>query len=398
MVNWDEALDPVEQLKTLVAIPSVNPMGRDLTGPDYFEGRLTEHLTKFFGGLGVPFEVIEVTPGRANVIARYDSPGAARTVLLDAHQDTVPVDGMTIEPFVPSIRDGRLYGRGSCDVKGGMAAMLAAFVRLIKERPAGAANVVMSCTCDEESTSLGVNDLTRLWSDASRAGSLLERRPDVAVVAEPTQLDIVVAHRGATRWKIKTAGRACHSSAPEQGVNAIYRMARVIAAVEEYAAHLPTVVAAHPLCGPATLSVGRIEGGISVNTVPDWCAIEIDRRVVPGEDGWRVMDDVLAWLRGRLDFPVEFLPPWIVGQSLSDDNNGPLADSLMRQIVDVVGPRKKVGVPYGTHASRIANSGVPSVVFGPGDIAQAHTKDEWIEIEQLRLATEVYYRFCASGG
>jgi len=396
MMTNDEALDPLEHLQRLVAIPSVNPMGRDLTGPEYFEGRMTDHLAAYFRGLGVPHERIEVAPGRANVLARFESPGARRTVLLDAHQDTVPIDGMTIEPFVPLVRDGRLYGRGSCDVKGGMASMLAAFTRLVRERPVAASNVVLSCTCDEESTSLGVNDLTRLWTDPSRAGTLLTQRPDVAIVAEPTQLDIVVAHRGATRWKIKTAGRACHSSAPENGINAIYRMARVVAALEEYAARLPSIVAAHPLCGPATLSVGRIEGGISVNTVPDWCAVEIDRRVVPGEDGWRVMDDVMAWLRGKLDFPVEFLPPWIVGMSLPDRDNGPLADELLERITELAGPRRKVGVPYGTHASRIAASGVPSVVFGPGDIAQAHTVDEWIEIDQLRLATEVYYRFCAA--
>lgn len=395
MMTFDEALDPLEHLSRLVAIPSVNPMGRDLTGPDYFEGRLTEHLVRYFGWLGVPFERIEVAPGRANVIARYEASAAQRTVLLDAHQDTVPVDGMTIEPFVPLLRDGRMYGRGSCDVKGGMAAMLAAFTRLVRERPAGASNVVLSCTCDEESTSLGVNDLTRLWTEPERAGTLLTRRPDVAIVAEPTQLDIVVAHRGATRWKIKTTGRACHSSAPENGINAIYRMAKVVSALEQYAARLPSLVPAHRLCGPATLSVGRIEGGISVNTVPDWCTVEIDRRVVPGEDGWRVMDDVLADLRATLDFPVEFLPPWIVGMSLPDDTNGPLSDELLGHITALVGPKKKVGVPYGTHASRIAAGGVPSVVFGPGDIAQAHTVDEWIEIDQLRLATEVYYRFCA---
>lgn len=395
MISSEDALDPLEHLKRLVAIPSVNPMGRDLTGPEFFEGRLTEHLVAYFRQLGVPYECIEVVPGRANVIARYDAPHARRTVLLDAHQDTVPIDGMTIEPFAPIERDGRLYGRGSCDVKGGMAAMLAAFTRLVRERPAGSSNVVLSCTCDEESTSLGVNDLTRLWTDASRGGSLLSQRPDVAIVAEPTQLDIVVAHRGATRWKIKTHGRACHSSAPENGVNAIYRMAKVVSALEAYAARLPGLVPAHPLCGPATLSVGRIEGGISVNTVPDWCTVEIDRRVVPGEDGWHVMDAVLAMLRHDVDVPVEFLPPWIVGMSLPDDHNGPLADELLACITKLVGPRRKVGVPYGTHASRIAANGVPSVVFGPGDIAQAHTVDEWIEIAQLRLAAEVYYQFCA---
>lgn len=386
--------DAVSILKDLVSIPSVNPMGRDRTGPEYFEGRLTEHLAGFMKKLGVEFQVIEVVPGRANVIARIDRPGASKTVLLDAHQDTVPIDGMTIEPFNPVVKDGRLYGRGACDVKGGMASMLAAFARLAKDRPAGP-NVVMTCTCDEESTSLGINDLTKLWSDPNRKGTLLSKAPDVAIVAEPTDLDIVVAHRGATRWKVRTEGRACHSSQPSEGINAIYRMAKILTALDQYADLLPSLVKPHPLCGSATLSVGRIEGGISVNTVPDWCEIEIDRRVVPGEDGWQAMHDVENFLRSHVDVPFSFLPPWIVGATLPDDTNGPLADALMKHITAVVGPRRKMGVPYGTHASRTYAAGVTSVVFGPGSISKAHTVDEWVPIDELEKAAEVYYRYCA---
>lgn len=388
-------MDPVDLLKDLVAIPSVNPMGRDLSGPEFFEGRLSDYLVAFFQRLNVPFQRIELAPGRANVIARVDSPNAKSTVLLDAHQDTVPTDGFA-DPFNPVVRDGKLYGRGSCDVKGGLAAMLSAFARIVREKPAGATNVIMSCTCDEESTSLGINDLVTLWSDPRKANSMIRQRPDVAIIAEPTQLDVVVAHRGATRWKIRTSGRACHSSSPHEGVNAIYRMARVVNALEEFAAKLPTMIPAHPLCGPATLSVGRISGGISVNTVPDSCEIEIDRRVVPGEDGWDAIKQVKAHFASRLDFEVDHLPPWIVGVSLSDEHNGPLGDQLLGCITKIAGPHKKVGVPYGTHASRIAAAGVPSVVFGPGDIAQAHTTNEWIDIGQLRQAAEVYFAFCSS--
>ena len=280
-------MDPIAILKDLIARPSVNPMGRSFAGPEFLEGRMTEYLVDFFTSLKVPFERIEVLPGRANVIARFDRLGSNRTLLFDAHQDTVPVEGMTIPPFEPSERDGRIYGRGACDVKGGMAAMLAAFARLVRERPANAANVVMSCTCDEEFTVLGINDLAKLWSDPMRRASLLESRPDAAVVAEPTGLDVVVAHKGATRWKLRTSGRACHSSSPTDGVNAIYRMGRVLECLEEFAKELPRRVPPHPLCGPPTFSVGRIEGGISVNTVPDQCVIEIDRRTIPGEDRHR---------------------------------------------------------------------------------------------------------------
>jgi succinyl-diaminopimelate desuccinylase len=390
-------MEPIAILKDLIALPSVNPMGRSVAGPELFEGRMTDYLVEYFARLGVPYQRIEVVPGRANVVARLDRPGSKTTLLFDAHQDTVPVDGMTIAPFAPVERDGRLYGRGACDVKGGMAAMLAAFARLVRERPPAAVNVVMSCTCDEESTVLGILDLIKLWSDPARKGSMLDSRPDAAVVAEPTELDVVVAHKGATRWKLVTRGRACHSSSPADGVNAIYRMGRVLECLEEFASELPTRVAPHPLCGPPTFSVGRIEGGISVNTVPDECAIEIDRRTIPGEETTDAVAEVTDFLRGRLDFEVEMLPPWTRAQALPDRENLPWADRLLPHVRAVRGRGEKVGVPYGTHASRLAAAGLPSVVFGPGSIAQAHTKDEWIAIDELNAASEIYYRFAAAG-
>jgi acetylornithine deacetylase len=389
-------MDPLPLLQDLVAIPSVNPMGRFASDAEPYESGVSDYLEAQFRRISVPHERHEIAPKRANLVARVDVPGATRTIVLDAHQDTVPVDGMTIDPFDPVVRDGRLFGRGACDVKGGMAAMLAAFCRLWETRRPGAANVVLTCCCDEESTSLGVNALVQSWQGGLQQSALLGSRPDVAIVAEPTELDVVVAHRGATRWKIRTTGRACHSSDPTQGINAIYRMARVVACLEEYASELPRRSPPHPLCGPATLSVGVIAGGVSVNTVPDVCTVEIDRRVIPGEDGQAVMGHVEQYLRERLDVPFDMLPPWIIGPPLPDTDNGALADELLRTVAEVVGPRQKLGVPYGTHASRFAVSGVPAVVFGPGSIAQAHTRDEWISVEQLRQAAEIYYRFCSS--
>ena len=388
--------DVVEVLKSLIAIPSVNPMGRDLSGDLYFETRLSKYLATFFRDLGVPHEVIEVVPGRSNVIARFDASPDLPTIVMDAHQDTVPVDDMTIDPFAPVEADGRIQGRGSCDVKGGMAAMLAAFARLVREQPVGRANVVMSCTCDEEATILGISDLVRLWEPTDTRSKLLATAPDMAVVAEPTSLHVVVAHRGATRWTIRTEGRACHSSDPGQGVNAVYRMGHVLQALEEYAANLKDHVKPHPLCGNATLSVGLISGGISVNTVPAECEIEVDRRVIPGEDGSQVRQHVIDYLSGRLPFAVQHGEPWLIGLPLPDDANSELADRLMAVIEPVVGPRERIGVFYGSHASRFAASGIPSVVFGPGSIDQAHTKDEWVPVNELRAASEVYYRFCCN--
>ncbi len=387
-------IDPVELLQQLVAIPSVNPMGRDVSGDIYGEAGMTAFLQDWFRELGTETVQVKVLPGRFNLFARYQAGADRPTILLDAHQDTVPVEGMTIAPFEPVIEDGKLYGRGACDVKGGMAAMLTAFARLVRERPAGAANVVMSCSCEEEAEARGVKDLVQLWTEPERGISLLNSAPEMAIVAEPTDLNVVVAHRGATRWKLRTTGRACHSSRPDEGINAIYRMGRILPLLEEYAAHLSATVAAHPLCGPATISVGRIEGGLSVNTVPDACEIEIDRRVIPGENGAAVVAAAEAFLRERTDMEFEMLHPWLTGVPLSDESNGDLADRLMVNVEAIAGPHEKVGVAYGTNASRIAAAGVPAVVCGPGSIAQAHTDAEWIDINELRQAAEIYFRCC----
>ena len=208
---------------------------------------------------------------------------------------------MTIDPFGARIEGGRLYGRGACDIKGGMAAMLATFARLVRANPAGAVNVLLACTVDEEHTFLGVQRLVR---DGLRA--------DLAVTAEPTQLHIVNAHKGVVRWHLETRGRSCHSSEPERGINAIYQMARVLPAIDEYAETLRTC-RKDPLLGPPTLSVGRIEGGTSVNTVPDRCRIEIDRRVIPGEDPLSAPGQLSAFLRKVL--PAEWVfsdsEPWL---------------------------------------------------------------------------------------
>lgn len=392
-------MDAVTLLQDLVAIPSVNPMGRPLKGPEYFEGRVSDYLENFFRSLQVPYLRQQVHPGRDNLIARFDRPGSQATIMLDAHQDTVPVDGMTIPPYQPEIRAGRLYGRGSCDVKGGMAAMLAAFARLVRERPPQAASVIMSCTCDEEEQATGARALASLWSDPAKRTPLIPAPPSLILVAEPTDLHVVVAHRGAVRWKIRTRGRSCHSSRPDLGENAVYKMAQVVLCLERYASELANMVPSHPLCGTATLSVGIISGGISVNTVPDECVIEIDRRTLPGEKGADVIPQVAAYLRERLDVDFEMLPPWCHGENLSDEHNGPWADRLMRHVTAVAGPREKVGVAYGTNASRMVTTPpVPAVVFGPGSINQAHTLDEWIDLNELQLASEIYYRFCAAEG
>jgi acetylornithine deacetylase len=345
---------------------------------------MTRLIERWAAKRGIPCERRPVAPLRDNVLLRYAVPKPAFTLLLEVHQDTVPVDGMTIDPFAGEIRDGRLYGRGACDVKGGMASMLAVMDRLHREKPATGGNVVLACTVDEEHTFIGVQQLMKEGLKA-----------DFAVCAEPTNLRIVDAHKGVARWRITTAGKACHSSAPEGGVNAIYRMARLLGAVEDYAEHLRRSPSDHRLGSP-TISVGRIGGGTGVNIVPDRCWIDIDRRLLPGElpeEASRSLERFLS-SHPAVDFPFQSEPLVLACPSLRPLETGrgkELTQRLGEAIDRFAGPHRVEAVPYGTDASSIAEAGIPAVVFGPGDIAQAHTADEWIELKQVEQAAEILF-------
>ncbi len=385
---------PSEILDELIRIPSVNPMGGEADSETCYEHRISDWLERFFDSIGAQHERIEAASGRDNIIARYDADRSQPTILLDAHQDTVPVVGMP-QPFDPQHRDGRIYGRGACDVKGGMAAMLFAFARLVNERPAGAANVILSCSCDEEANMTGVVQLLTYWMTPNSKSRLITSQPDVCVVAEPTDLNVVVAHLGVVRFRVRTHGLACHASDPSLGRNAIYAMTPVLQLLEQYAKDLSASNNAHPLCGRPTLSVGLIHGGTAVNIVPAECLIEIDRRLVPGEDPRQVWEHLNQSLSPLADVQCE--SPWLAAPSLSDRDNGSLADQLVA-VARSAGAQgcQKVGVAYCTNASTIGSAGVPAVVFGPGSIAQAHTANEFVDVSQLNVAADVYFRFCAT--
>jgi len=416
-------LDVVTLLADLVRIPSVNPMGRDVSGDIYLEHRVTDFLQNLFERLGLAWERHTVSPGRDNIIVRVDGQKlpekGGRVLLFEAHQDTVPVEGMSIDPFAAEIKNNRLYGRGSCDIKGGLAAMIAAVARLAIEKPKGRPTVVLACTVNEEHGFTGATHWAATYSGQApkpKRGAkaaetqsivahskLLPRVPDACIVAEPTWLNVVVAHKGAVRWRTHTTGVATHSSQPHLGDSAIYHMARVVQVLELYARDVVPTLGSHPLVGHPTLSVGLISGGISVNTVPDRATIEIDRRVLPGEDPQAAFDHAIEFVNTRIvsGTPVIHDPPFMFTRGLPDDNNGDLAQRLGAVIRKHAGPEseagQRIGVPFGTDAPHYAATGCPTVVFGPGSIDQAHTADEWLDLDQLRTATDVLYEFAAGG-
>ncbi len=376
--------DVIQLTAALVAIPSQNPMGGPASSTGFLETEIAAFVEQWLRDRGIHVTRDPVLPGRDNLIARVAGSPGAPTVLFDVHLDTVPAAGMSIDPFAAKIDSGRLYGRGACDVKASLAAMLVAVARRSRGLGERAAGVVLACTVDEEYTHRGSSRLA-----ASAHGT------DLAIVAEPTSLDLVDRHKGATRWMIRTHGVACHSSSPDRGVNAIYAMADVVHSLRTYADQLAHS-APDPVLGPPSLSVGRIEGGRSVNIVPDRCSIEIDRRLIPGERPSDAIGAVDQFLKVYLDPRVvyEFDPPWVEMPALEPgfETHSARIEAIRAAVARAAGRRPKTrGVPFGTDAGPLGAKGLPCLVFGPGDIAQAHTADEWVDLDQTRQAAEAYH-------
>ena len=319
----------IRLLADLVAIPSVNPMGRGKSGPGYGEHEVAAYVAAYMRSRGVDAVLSEVSPGRPNLTARIDA-GARETLLLEAHADTVQADAMTIPPFAPEVRDGKLYGRGACDTKGSLAAFLHAVCSLIDAGGKFRYNIVLLVAADEEYQFTGARHAV--------AGGLAA---DFAIVGEPTLLTIVRAHKGVTRWRIVTRGVAAHSAYPERGRNAIYAMGPLLVRLESYARALREG-AGHPLLGSPSLSVGVIEGGEAVNIVPERCTVEVDRRTLPGESA----EDILGAVRSALgDIPGwEFEPPHLVAGAMEVPLESPIVRSLSGAIGSVCGGvRDRVG-------------------------------------------------------
>ncbi len=374
----------VQILRDLVAIDSVNPA---LPGGRQGEAEVARYVADFCCRLGLDVSFQEVLPGRANVIARLDVPGARRTLLYESHLDTATMEGYP-DALDPRLADGRVYGRGSCDTKGGLAGMLHALELLQAQRGELECNVVLAGAVDEEHLMRGSAALARLPLQA-----------DGAVIAEPTSLSVIVAHKGLLRPFIQTTGRAAHSSDPEAGDNAIYQMAEVIRALRE---RLEPSLArlSHPLCGHPTISVGTIRGGLQVNFVAPDCSIHLDRRLLPQEDPDAVLADFVRFLA---DLRRE--QPWIKVsiaecahklRGLDTPPSSPIARAAEAASREVLGWARVEGVPYATDASNLAEGGIAGIVLGPGSIAQAHTMDEWVPIAELVASAEVYARIARS--
>lgn len=365
-------------LQEMIAIPSINPMAGEAT-PPFGEKAMGDYLFHLFARLGLDVVRQPVLPGgRDNILGFAQGRDSSRTLLLESHMDTVQVENMTIAPFEPKVEEGRIYGRGACDAKGQIAAMLGGVAAALR-RGKPAVNLYLLAAVDEEFQYRGITQ----WVEEGY-------RADMAVVGEPTELDVVIAHKGALRWRLETRGQAAHSSEPQQGRNAIYDMARVVLKLEAYARELASRPP-HPLCGPPTLSVTLISGGQQVNVVPDRCQLWVDRRLLPQEDPKGAQEEFLRRLEAVGDFEVEALLA-LSSPGMEVSPQEPIVRRMEALVQMVRGAAALKGVPYGSDAGKLVASGIPAVVFGPGSIRQAHTAEEFLEVAQLEEAIAVYQR------
>ncbi|MFN8390718.1 MAG: M20 family metallopeptidase [Bdellovibrionota bacterium] len=373
--------DPIlATLQEAVATESVNP---DFPGGSRGEAGMVEFLAGFFRDLGIPFRTVEVLPGRSNIIAVLEGEDPRRELLFECHMDTVSVDGMTIPPFEPHIREGKLYGRGSCDTKSGGVAMLHAMKRIKESGKKPPCSIVYAGVIDEEYIMAGSQHLCR------------EIHPVAAVVAEPTQLKIVRAHKGVARFRLTVTGAAAHSAQPEQGINAISKMSRLIVRIEEtmskrYAERQD------PLLGPPTFNIGVIQGGAQVNLVPAECTIAVDRRIIPGEttdeaiaEFQQIVEEAAAADR---ELVYKFEDAYQTVAALQTPEDSPIVQLTAKAAAEVTGSAEIIGVPYATDGGWFSAFGVSTVVLGPGNIDQAHRAVEWVDCAQVLQAADIYQR------
>jgi acetylornithine deacetylase len=368
--------DPtIRLLHELIAIDSVNPaLSPGGAGEAAIAARIAEEMRSF----GMDVEVRDAAPGRPNVVGVLGRKARGRSLMLCGHTDTVGVAGMGY-PFVPVERDGRIHGRGAQDMKGGLAAMLGAARRIAESGGPPAGRLVVAAVADEEHASLGADALVRDW------------RADAAVIAEPTDLALAVAHKGFSWVEVTTRGRAAHGSRPEEGRDAILRMGRFLARLEGLEREL-RARPAHPTLGTGSLHASLIAGGRELSTYPDRCSLTLERRTLIGEPAGVALEEVEAILAGLRAEDAELeaeareilrRPPY----ALAEDH--PFLAAMESSLSACGLAPTRAAMTFWTDAAVLGEAGIPSVIFGPGG-AGLHGLDEYVRVEEVLACREVF--------
>ena len=355
-------------LEDLVSIDSVNP---SLVPGARGEGEIARRIAEECVAAGLTVDVTEVAPGRPNVVAVLEGRMPGPTLMFCGHIDTVGVAGMDA-PFHPMQRDGRLYGRGTQDMKGGVAAMLGAARVLTDGGGLPSGKLVVAAVVDEEHSSLGAEALVARW------------RADAGVVTEPTDLDVAIAHKGFQWVEIETRGRCAHGSRPDDGRDAILRMGRVLGHLESLDRRLQTRLA-HPLLGTASLHASTITGGVELSSYPDRCRLQMERRTLPDEPpgaGLQEAEAILDRLRND-DWEFRGSARLMSGREPYEiDRAHVLPTALVRAAASVGCQARRVGMTYWSDAAILGAAGIPSVLFGPGG-AGLHGSEEYVRLKDV---------------
>jgi len=355
--------DPcISLLRDLIAIDSVNP---SLVSGAAGEAQIADAIASHLRQLGLDAELHEIAPGRPNVVGVLEGSRPGRSLMFCGHTDTVGVAGMDA-PFQSEERDGRIYGRGSQDMKGGVAAMIDA-ARVARERGFDAGRLIIAAVVDEEYASIGADALVTKWG------------ADAAVVTEPTDLQIAIAHKGFAWASVETHGRAAHGSRPRDGRDAILRMGRVLQRLERLDRELQSCPP-HPLIGTASLHAALIDGGRELSSYPDRCRLQVERRTVPGETGDAFRAEAENIVRELVEEDPEFAADVVLmfsrpAYEIAATAALPvaMADAARRRGVDP----SMAGMSFWTDAAILGGAGIPSVLFGPGG-AGLHSTEEYV--------------------
>jgi acetylornithine deacetylase len=375
-----------ETLTDLVRTKSINPAFSD--GEPSDEREIATQLGEKMRALGMETTEYEAAPGRVSVVGRLRGTGGGRSLMLYGHVDTVGVAAMP-EPFSATVRDGKLYGRGSYDMKGGVTACLATVKAL---RDAGVAlrgDVLIACVADEEVASIGMAEVLR------------HVRADAAVVTEATELRVCLAHRGFSWVEVETLGVAAHGSRFDLGIDANMRMGRFLARLDaleqELRARPP-----HALVGPPSLHAAVLRGGTGTSTYADHCRLEIERRTVPGETEDQVLAELRAIIERLASEDATFratVRPMLTRDSFEVHRDAPIVNAVLGAATAVLGSTPEViGEPYWMDAALLSAVGIDTVVIGPTG-AGAHALEEWVELKSVAQLTEILAaaatEFCA---
>ncbi|MFX1603172.1 MAG: ArgE/DapE family deacylase [Promethearchaeota archaeon] len=372
-------------LQSLISIESTNP---SLVEWGCGESKIARQIGDYLDRIGLEVDYQEIDEGRENVIGVLRGDGTGRTLMLNGHTDTVSITGMDIQPLEPVLRDGKVYGRGAFDMKGSLAAMLAAAKELVSSNVRLNGDVVFAFVADEEYASVGTEEVIKEYST------------DAAIVTEPTGLQVIIAHRGYAWAKVEVRGKAAHGSLFDVGVDAIIKAGKVLVALDELEDKLKTQNR-HPLLGRPSVHASLIQGGTELSTYPDYCRIELERRTLPDEDYHtieaelnKLVSDIASSDR-QFDASSEvfFYRP---GLEISEDTE--IVNHLTSACQAVTGTRPElIGARWWTDAALLSRAGIPAVLFGPsGD--GAHSPVEFVDFESLRttaqILAEVVSSFC----